>query len=368
MNQDDQNKTNNDQNQQNQIDSLATRDEIPLSVEQTNSNTAVSTEMPLTTPSFDTTQTSESSPKINEVTEIKVEQKKEPEKVESIFNQNANQIEEKKSEPLLNFQTNAINPNANLNINDFRINTETSNNEIKVNEPVEIKNEITDTPISSPAPVSELAPTTESAPVSETTPINSTVSQTQASINQPTSSNNSTAIFAVLGVVLAAGIVAGGYFLFNRNSTNKNQDINIENVQTEKIVVSGDVQKKEITAEEFKTVISSYITRYNKANENFSIATNKPNPSREEVASVFMQYSSEILDIYTGLINTRVPELYREDHQKLTFALYTMNELFDKLVKSIKDGTITENEYRTSLMTIANAQKVATEAFNKLVR
>ena len=234
---------------------------------------------------------------------------------------------------LLNFQTNSINPNTNININDFRIAGEDKKEELAM-------------------------PQTPSSV--------DTSSQPAVQINTPANNNNHTAILAVAGVVVFGLLVGGAFFFISRNNSTKTDQTVGGTYKTEKIAVVENKEIKELTEEEYKTIIKSYIERYNKNIENSKLRLTQPNLTQAQQASIFMDYSTEVLDIYTGIQNLKVPTKFKDQHEKLTLSLYALNSLFDTIVKTLKEGS-SNTPINTTLATISKAESVASASFNEIV-
>ena len=234
---------------------------------------------------------------------------------------------------LLNFQTNSINPNTNININDFRIAGEDKKEELAM-------------------------PQTPSSV--------DTSSQPAVQINTPANNNNHTAILAVAGVVVFGLLVGGAFFFISRNNTTNSDQTVGGTYKTEKIAVVENKEIKELTEEEYKTIIKSYIERYNKNIENSKLRLTQPNLTQAQQASIFMDYSTEVLDIYTGIQNLKVPTKFKDQHEKLTLSLYALNSLFDTIVKTLKEGS-SNTPINTTLATISKAESVASASFNEIV-
>jgi len=234
---------------------------------------------------------------------------------------------------LLNFQTNSINPNTNVNINDFRIAGEDKKEELAM-------------------------PQTPSSV--------DTSSQPAVQINTTANNNNHIAILAVVGVVVFGLLVGGAFFFISRNNSTKSDQTVGGTYKTEKIAVIENKEIKELTEEEYKTIIKSYIERYNKNIENSKLRLSQPNLTQAQQASIFMDYSTEVLDIYTGIQNLKVPTKFKDQHEKLTLSLYALNSLFDTIVKTLKEGS-SNTPINTTLATISKAEGVASTSFNEIV-
>ena len=201
-----------------------------------------------------------------------------PEPVTSIFSQNLNQPtnpEVKPSNPvptsstenkdsLYNFQTNAINPNATVNIDDFRIDEEKKTNiDEMANMESTTLNQKTELPVNetipTPTPQTSIFQSNNS-PANTSTTVNQTPEvQPAANITNstPTSQNN-TIMIAILGVILALGFVTGAYFVFFRGGqTSQDNNYVAGQYQTEKIVVTQNKNTNVLTVEEYKTTVIS---------------------------------------------------------------------------------------------------------------
>ena len=334
------------------VNSIAPKDEIPMSIEKVEAPIEVETPTPIST------LTPAEVPTTQPVT--------------SIFNQETNPVELKKdNNQLFNYQTNAINPNATVNINDFRIDESVNN-----------------TPISE---VSNLESTTLNIPEKNTTEntqkeeeivnfneapltnieikqesVTPQVDATTSNPSSPSTSTNNTVLIAILGVIIALGLVAGAYFVFFRKGTSTQNNYVAGDYKTEKILVTNKTEEKVLTIDEYKATIKSYIDRYNNNIRNSKVKLATPNLSVEDRLKVFIDYSSEILDIYTEIQNLRVPETFKDSHDKLTLSLYAVNTLFDTLVIDYKNKTLTPATEKQILESITKAEDVAAKAFNEI--
>lgn len=321
----------------------------------------------------------------------KVEESKSPQPapVNNIFTQDLNVVssnvienkpvdikpienQDKDQSALYNYQTNAINPNASVNLNDFRIDedlkdgtkesplttTDTINTQTAPETPLPEINNLESTVTSIPSTVE----TNQSQPIQNTT---DTANQT-VSVPAPSSSN--TILIAVLGVIFAAGLIAGGYFVFFRNTKpTEPSTVATEEFKTEKIVVKNTSDAKVLSDEEYKTTIKSFIERYNNNIRNFKVNQATPNLTLEQKLEIYMNYSTEVLNIYTDIQNLKVPQAYRDSHDKLTLSLYALNALFDNLIIQAKDKTLTAQTENQILENIIKAETVAANAFNEIV-
>lgn len=342
--------------QQDGVNSIAPKDEIPMSIEK------VETPAEETTPNVPDTQI---------ITPISTEVNNTQQPVTSIFNQETNPSEIKKdNSQLFNYQTNAINPNANVNINDFRI------DETVKNTPISEVSNLESTTLNSPEKNNientqkgeEVVVNFNQAPSSniEIKPEPTVSSSDTIAPATPATSSNNTILIAILGIVIAIGLVAGAYFVFFRKPTSTQNNYVAGDYKTEKIVVSNNTEEKVLTIDEYKATIKSYIDRYNNNIRNSKVKLATPNLSVDDRLKVFIDYSSEILDIYTEIQNLRVPETFKEPHDKLTYSLYAVNILFDTLVIDYKNKTLTPDSEKQILESITKAEDVAAKAFNEI--
>lgn len=334
------NNLNNNQNLNNQTptpsDSLANKDEIPMSLEKKEEVNSTPTTQPVT----------------------------------SIFDQNLNAsqpttpTENKENEALLNFQTNSINPNQSIDINQFKIDSD----EIKPVTETNLGNTINSEPTNVGTTAEPEAPITSQ----ETTQIPSVsndlpIEQTPSSTAPITTNNNQTIIIASVGVFLALGLVTGAYFLFfANNSSNSSSSINTGNVRTEKIMVEQNRDVKELSEEEYVAFIKSYIERYNNNVRSSRVSLATPNMTTEQRLEVYLSYSTEILNIYTEIQSQRVPIRFKDSHDKLTLSLYALNSLFDSLIKLAKDGGLTPQVETQLAESITRAEKTTADAFAEI--
>ena len=325
------------------VDSIAKIDEVPMSISPVVEETAATTQEVIAPEPLETKPEAEISPvesssmfnqnnlvvdnhQISEPAQVT-----EPKPVTDTIISETPVAENKES--LLNFQTNSINTSSNININDFRIAGEDKKEELAIPQ----------TPVST-----------------EPTP------QPTIQVNTPTTGNNQTIILAVVGVVVFGLITGGAYFFISRsNSSNTDQSVG-GTYKTEKIAVIENKEIKELTEEEYKTIIKSYIERYNKNIENSKLRLSQPNLTQDQQAGIFMDYSTEVLDIYTGIQNLKVPSKFKDQHEKLTLSLYALNSLFDTIVKTLKEGVST-TPINATLTTISKAEGVASTSFNEIV-
>lgn len=334
------------------VNSIASKEEIPMSIEKVE-----------TTPEVETAAITETTPVVTELNPA-------TQPVTSIFNQETipSEIknEEVSSTPLYNFQTNAINPNANVNINDFRIDESPKMPSISETSNLESTTIIPNTEqVSEQKTETVLSQNPEVVLESPITPANTEqTSQVTENIKPVTSSN--TTMIAVLGVIIALGLVAGAYFVFFRKTQPTDSNYVAGDYKTEKILVSSKTEEKALTVDEYKATIKSYIERYNNNLRNSKVKLATPNLTVEQKLQVFVDYSSEILDIYTEIQNLRVPETFKESHDKLTLSLYAVNTLFDTLVIDYKNKTLTTENEKQILESIVKAEDVAAKAFNEI--
>lgn len=336
------------------VSSIASKEEIPMSIEKVEESKS-----PQPTPvnNIFTQDLNVVSSNVNE---------NKPIDIKPIENQDKDQS------ALYNYQTNAINPNASVNLNDFRIDEDfkAEKKENSSNIP-----ELTNTSVSSETPLPEinnLESTVTSTPSPVETEQTQPMQNTTDTINQPASvpspSSSNTILIAVLGVIFAAGLITGGYFVFFRNSKpSETSTVATEEFKTEKIVVKNTSDTKVLSDEEYKTTIKSFIDRYNNNIRNFKVNQATPNLTLEQKLEIYMSYSTEVLNIYTDIQNLKVPQTYRDSHDKLTLSLYALNALFDNLIIQAKDMTLTAQSENQILENIIKAETVAASAFNEIV-
>ncbi|NBO17374.1 MAG: hypothetical protein EBV07_00560 [Proteobacteria bacterium] len=327
------------------VNSIASKDEVPMSIEKIETP-----EKPALEPVAST------------------------EPVTSIFNQNTNS-EQISKDSLYNYQTNAINPNASVNIDDFRIDEEKKSNLSEISN-------LESSTITEKDSINQQTPSqeTEINFNSNTTTVNPVSMKTTASLkveppveeiannNQNVSSSNpNTTMIAVLGSILALGLVTGAYFVFFRSNQSSTENNYVAGkFQTEKIVVTSNTNVKSLTEDEYKTTIKSYIDRYNNNIRNSKVKLATPNITVEQKLEVYMSYSTEILNIYTELQNLIVPTRFKDSHDKLTLSLYALNSLFDSLIIDAKNKTLTTANEKQLVDSVNKAEESTAKVFNEI--
>ncbi len=352
-----------DNTPQDGVNSIASKEEIPLSIEKVEEEEKPDLPIAETQPVTSIfSQNLNVKPSQTEIGETKPDENK----VEGVSIAEPTKIDSSQdTKDLYNFQTNAINTNANVNINDFMINEEknTSLPEISNLESTSVSSETSSISNNAPLGLPTAETTSSTGPV-----IESTTEPTPTQIptpNQPGS--NSTIIIAVLGVVIAIGLVAGAYFVFIRKPSEGSQNNYVaENFKTEKIVVSQKTEIKTLTIDEYKTTVKSYIERYNNNVRNSKVKLATQNLTENQKLEVYIEYSSELLDIYTELQNLKVPETFKDSHDKLTLSLYALNSLYDTLVLDIRNKTLTPVIEKQIIDSIGKAEQTAANSFNEI--
>lgn len=304
------------------INSIAKNDEVPMSISPLFENSSA------TTQEVDFPKQVKNNLTIDTATSETLQKAQTPVLEETIKDEN--------SKSLLNFQTNSLNPQQNININDFRVLGENKKEELST-----LQN-------------------------TQTSQFNEEPTQPTSQVNPPLHGNNQTMTIAVAGVLFFVFILGGVYFFISGNSSTKSNQSVGGTYKTEKIAVLENIEVKELSEEEYKTIIKSYIERYNKNIENTKLRLSQPNLAQDQQASIFMDYSTEVLDIYTGIQNLRVPTNFKDQHEKLSLSLYDLNSLFDTIVKTLKEKTST-TPINTVIATITKAEGVASASFNEII-
>ena len=361
----------------NSISPLASKDETPMSLEKVEV-TPTESVIPVTSEVASVSNVATENSNI-EPTQTPASVETQP--VTSIFSQDLNtQTQTSNSliqdtNSLYNYQTNAINPNASVNLNDFRIDetnkpiSEISNLESTTQQPIITTEQTTKTLNEPEIKINEIANGTNNSPSPVSTQPFVPDTQPISTINTPNPSASNTIVVAVLGVVLAVGLIAGGYFVFfKKPATGNTQETLIATeFKTEKIMVTQNSETKVLSEEEYKTTIKSFVDRYNNNIRNSKVKLAVPNLTIEQKLEVYMNYSTEILNIYTEIQNLKVPTSFKNSHDKLTLSLYAINSLYDNLIIEAKNKTLTSATQTQLYESITKAESVASVAFNEIV-
>lgn len=342
-------------NQNTGINSIAPKDEIPLSIEKTSEEvvepviqTPVQNTEPVTSIFSQDLNTVSNQTVNNQDTNIQSNTS------EATANQDSgsqSSVSENKTDAniLFNYQTNAINPNATVNINDFQ-----------VDEKEEVKPLPETTNIGNISEVKNVSnePEPQTLPQPQVTQVNS---------NSPTPNTNNTMLIAILGVIFAAGLITGAYFVFFRQSSgSETQVVSSAEYKTEKILVKPNTEIKILSDEEYVATVKSYIERYNNNIRNFKVNLATPNLTIDQRLEFYKTYSTEVLDIYSELQNLRVPQNYRDAHDNLTLSLYALNNYFDTLVIEAKNKSLTQAREKEILDFIVKSETEVAKAFSQI--
>lgn len=347
------------------ISSIAPKDEIPMSVEKVEKSEEPAPVTNIFSQDLNIVNTQVVNNQSSTIGEVKpdqdlkpaLEEIKLPEVTQNPIAQTTDNNLNSNQNVLYNFQTNAINPNASVNLNDFRIDEDDKKPPLP--EISNLETTVETKPIN-PEPIKETVTILNSVP-NTTEPITS-----EPKVVTPPSANNSI-IIAVLGVIFALGLISGAYFVFFRKpTTTETPTASSSEFKTEKIIVKANSEAKTLTEEEYVTTVKSYIERYNANIRNFKVKQATPNLTIEQKLELYMNYSTEVLNIYTELQNLKVPQSYRDSHDNLTLSLYALNSLFDTLVIEAKNKTLTVANEKQILEKILKAETAAAASFNAI--